>query len=40
MERAKTFSIMLGRLQHEMREAYGTENARRVLQAIMDTLTE
>jgi hypothetical protein len=38
MERGKAFSIILGRLQHELRDAYGTENARRVLQAITDTL--
>jgi hypothetical protein len=38
MERGKAFSIMLGRLQRELREAYGAENARRVLQAIMDTM--
>jgi hypothetical protein len=38
MERGKAFSIMLGRLQHELREAYGAENARKVLQAIMDTM--
>ena len=38
MERGKAFSIMLGRLQHELREAYGTEHARKVLQAILDTM--
>ena len=38
MERGKAFSIILGRLQHELREAYGAENARKVLQAIMDTM--
>jgi hypothetical protein len=38
MERGKAFSIMLGRLQHELRVAYDAENARKVLQAIMDTL--
>jgi len=38
MERGKAFSIMLGRLQHELREVYGAENARKVLQAIMDTM--
>ena len=38
MERGKAFSIMLGRLQHELREAYGAENARKVMQAIMDTM--
>lgn len=26
MERGKAFSIMLGRLQHELRVAYGAEN--------------
>jgi len=29
---------MLGRLQQELREAYGTKNARKVMQAIMDTM--
>jgi hypothetical protein len=29
---------MLGRLQHELLEAYGAENVRKVLQAIMDTM--
>jgi hypothetical protein len=38
MERSKAFSIMLGRLQYELREAYGAENARKVLPAIMDTM--
>jgi hypothetical protein len=38
MERGKAFSIMLGRLQHELREAYGAENARKVMQAIADTI--
>jgi hypothetical protein len=38
MERGKAFSIMLGRLQQELREAYGTKNARKVMQAIMDTM--
>jgi hypothetical protein len=38
MERGKAFSIMLARLQHELREAYGAEDARKVLQAIMDTM--
>jgi len=28
---------MLGRLQHELRDAYGAENARKVLQ-IVDTM--
>ena len=35
---AETFSIILGRLQHELRQAYGAENARKVMQAIMDTI--
>ena len=38
MERGKAFSIMLGRLQHELKEAYGVENARKVMQAIMNTM--
>jgi hypothetical protein len=38
MERGKAFSIVLGRLQQELRGAYGAENARRVMQAIMDTI--
>jgi len=38
MERGRAFSIMLGRLQHELRDAYGAENARKVLQAIMETM--
>jgi hypothetical protein len=29
---------MLGRIQHKLSDAYGAENARKVLQAIMDTL--
>jgi hypothetical protein len=29
MERGKAFSIMLGRLRQELRDAYGIENARR-----------
>jgi hypothetical protein len=33
----KAFSIMLGRIQQELRYAYGANNARKVLQAIMDT---
>jgi len=37
-ERGKAFSILLGRLQHELRESYGAENARKVMQAIMDTV--
>jgi hypothetical protein len=37
MERGRVFSIMLGRLQHELRDAYGAENARKVLQ-IVDTM--
>jgi hypothetical protein len=32
---AKAFSIMLGRLQHELCQAYGAE---KVMQAIMETL--
>jgi hypothetical protein len=28
---------MLGRIQQELRYAYGANNARKVLQAIMDT---
>src|SRR3954463_7514839 len=35
MERGKAFSIMLGRLQQELREAYGAENARKVMQAMI-----
>jgi hypothetical protein len=38
MERGKAFSIMLGRLQAELRKAYGPEDARKVLQAIIDTM--
>ena len=38
MERGKAFSIILGRLQQELRDAYGADNARKVLQAIMDTM--
>jgi hypothetical protein len=38
MKRGKAFSIMLGRLQHELCQAYGAEDARKVLQAIMDTI--
>jgi hypothetical protein len=38
MERGKAFSIILGRLQHELREAYGADDARKVMQAIMDTM--
>ena len=38
MERGKAFSIILGRLHHALREAYGAENARKVLQAILDTM--
>jgi hypothetical protein len=38
MERGKALSIMLGRLQHELRESYGAENARKVMRAIMDTI--
>src|SRR5690242_18133187 len=35
MERAKTFSIRLGRPQQELRNSYDADNARKVLQAIM-----
>jgi hypothetical protein len=35
MERGKAFSIMLGRLQHEL--VSGFENVRKTLQAIMET---
>ena len=35
MERGRVFSIMLGRLQHELCQAYGAE---KVMQAIMETL--
>jgi hypothetical protein len=38
MERGNAFSIMLGRLQQELRKAYGAENAHKVLQAIMETM--
>ena len=38
MERVRAFSIMLGRLQHELRDAYGAENARKVLPAILETM--
>jgi hypothetical protein len=38
MERGKAFSIILGRLHEELRQAYGPENARKVLQAIMNTM--
>jgi hypothetical protein len=38
MERGRAFSIILGRLQDELRQAYGAENARKVLQAITDTM--
>jgi hypothetical protein len=37
-KRDRAFSIILGRLQHELRDAYGAENARKVLQAIMQTM--
>jgi len=33
-----SFPVMLGRLQQELRDAYGVENARKVMQAIMDTM--
>ena len=29
---------MLGRIQQELCDAYGAENARKVLQAILDTM--
>jgi hypothetical protein len=38
VEHGKAFSIILGRLQRELCRAYGAENARKVLQAIMDTM--
>ena len=38
MERGKAFSIMLGRLQQELRNAYGAQDARKVMQAIMETM--
>jgi hypothetical protein len=38
MERGKAFSIMLGRIQQELCDAYGAENARKMLQAILDTM--
>ena len=38
MERGKAFSIMLGRFQLWLREAYGAENARKVLQALSNPL--
>ena len=40
MERAKTFSIMLGRPQQELRDAYDADNARKVLQAIMGAMEQ
>ena len=33
----KAFSILLGRLQQELRETYGAENALKVMLAIMET---
>jgi hypothetical protein len=36
-ERGKAFSIILGRLQQELRDTYGAENARKMMQAIMET---
>jgi hypothetical protein len=38
MDRGTAFSIILGRLHQELREAYGAESARQVLQAILDTM--
>jgi hypothetical protein len=38
VEHGKAFSIILGRLQRELCRAYGAENARKVQQAIMDTM--
>jgi hypothetical protein len=38
MERGRAFSIILGRLQRELCQAYGADKARKVLQAIMNTL--
>jgi hypothetical protein len=38
MDRGTAFSILLGRIQQELRDAYGAENARKVMQAIMDTI--
>jgi hypothetical protein len=38
MERGRAFSILLGRIQQELCDAYGAENARKVLQAILDTM--
>ena len=38
MDRGTAFSIVLGRLQLELRDAYGAENARKVLHAILETL--
>jgi len=34
----RAFSIILGGLQRELCRAYGAENARKVLQAIVDTM--
>jgi hypothetical protein len=33
----KAFSIILGRLQQELRDTSGAENARKVMLAIMET---
>jgi|tagenome__1003787_1003787.scaffolds.fasta_scaffold19262672_1 hypothetical protein len=38
MERGKAFSIILGRVQHELHQAYGAKYARKVLQALMETM--
>ena len=37
MERGEAFSIMLGRLQHELCRGYGVDNARKVLQGALDS---
>jgi hypothetical protein len=38
MERGRAFSIILARLQHDLQKVYGAEDARKVIQAIMDTM--
>jgi hypothetical protein len=35
VERGKAFSVMLGRLTHELRQTYGTEDARRIILQII-----
>lgn len=40
MERGKAFSIILGRIQQELCQVYGAENARKVLQAIRETMEQ